>query len=233
MEDLEAAATRKDEQSKARRWRYIPLLGALAVVAVNVVIYRNPFVYGLVPLVAAALALAVVIPLNRRNRQLVASLASREQLSEHISQLPTRMKRLNWVWLEYAMARNIVRGTYDGEAPADFAADVGYLSRRLIRRTRFNARWVVGGGVVLVLFCVGMALPLVLLDVSSIWFALGFVIVPLVFSVIYYYVTVGSSDDPRRSIARRVEHAADVVGPERWDELLRVAHDEQAVNLDA
>jgi hypothetical protein len=97
-------------------WLYVQAALLVAVVAYNAAVFRN-LLFLLGPGVGILVAALVGSGANRE-RKLLLSLPSREALSDYITEHPG-----NWVsgsiWLEYAVARRVVRGDYDGQTPSE------------------------------------------------------------------------------------------------------------------
>lgn len=136
---------------------------------------------------------------------------------------------MSLTWYEYVIARNVARGTYDGEPPVEFKNDVYDASMRLGVATRTSMRqagWIYG---LVFLFIAGI----------TFWIARGDIRDSLiVFAVVAGFVAIGGvvglsivwflSRTPAARLGRRIEDAMDLPADARWEALLQIARDEAA-----
>ncbi len=220
-------AKRTTERGLARRWRYVFIGAAVLGAIANLARIRQPGLLLPLSIVAIGIALAVALRAAARQKKQLRSFESREALSDFISQQPKPLTRFNWVWIEYALARNVERGTYDDEPPIEYMDDATYLTQGLARKTRFNARVFLGAAAIGVAIFLVMGAWIYSSGLVSLWFPAILVFGTIALFSVQFRLLVGSRSDPLRSIARRVEDSVMLPGSERWDELVRIAHDER------
>lgn len=218
----------RPEQERGRSTRQVMMGAALLMVLFNA---ARLFADGDAGALGGAAALSVVIVVlgvawNRRVAGGLKTIASREQL--RVAADGARgMRRMNLVWYEYVIAKNVARNTYHDEPPMDFKSDVYDASMRMGMGTRYSLRQI---GWLSVFFVVlAFVIPLMVVG-DDIAFALLMSAGLLVLFAVSIGITLlfirAKSRTPLSQLGRRIEGAAELDGETRWLQLLEIAREE-------
>jgi hypothetical protein len=179
-------------------------------------------------LLALTVALAVLVwwfaarPLNH--------LETRDELSSAVS-AARGWRRMSLVWYEYVIARNIVRGTYNGEPPTEFKDDVYEASMNMTWSTRHARRQTVWGLAGAALFTIVVSVAVGWGDSTVTIVLLGIFAGVFVLTAAVTALAVWSrSRSPRSKLGRLVEDACPLPSDERWERLLEIARTEVAMS---
>ena len=181
-------------------------------------------------LFAGAIALLVIWLGARTRVGKVKDLESLEQLSAMVSSA-NREQRYILSWYEYAIVRNVERGTYNGEPPADFKLDVFDLTARMGQGTRYSFRvtwWVFGA--------IAVATTVMMIAMDGPWDG-GFPWVLVIILAITFTLVFGlaglfmwwMSRRPISLLGKRLEDASTLPTGPRLDALSQIARDEFAL----
>lgn len=212
----------RPERRRGRLNRLAAIVGGLMLLAANIRVFELATRWGDVLLVTAALSLACGWRWRAATR--MKKLASREDLSEAASRA-LGMRRMALVWYEYAIARNVARGTYHDEPPADFLNDVFDNSMRLRLATKLALRQV--GWMFLALAGISITLSLITFPRNPVGAALLstalIVLLGFLVAIGLLFVWFASRRSPLSTLGKQVENVAELDGEQRWQELLRIA----------
>jgi len=216
----------RPERERGRHRLLISLVAFGLLFALNAFrMSRSGMQWWMLPLVALGVSLPILL-LTARTGGRLKQCESLQELSGAIDE-SGGFRRLTLAWYEYAIARNVVRGSYHGERPADFKFDVIELNRRMgygVRRTA-----VLTVGILAWVFVVSIGLcelafasdgglsPRVLLFIGAL-FAVIVAVVGLLAGVM--------SLTRLSRLGRRLEVASRMPYELRWEALLEIARDE-------
>lgn len=205
------------------------IIGASVLVLANARRVDGVPLWGLL-LYGVAIALLLIWLGARTRVGKVKDLESLEQLSDMISSA-NREQRYILSWYEYAIVRNVERGTYNGEPPVDFKMDVFDLTARMGQGTRYSFRltwWVFGA------IAVGTTVMMMAMDGpwdGSFPWALA-IILTITFALIFGLTGLfmwWMSRRPISLLGKRIEDASMLPTGPRLDALSQIAREEFAL----
>jgi len=211
----------RPEQRRGRTSRYLTIGAALVLVLVNARRLEGGMFWGVAAMSGVIILLGYLW--NRRVAGGLGDLVSRGDLSQAVSQA-RGMRRMNLVWYEYVIARNVARGTYRDEPPVDFKSDAYDASMRMGLATKGSMRQLVWVFVFLVVLSFTVSFMVASDDLA---FALimslgGIVLFGFTMGIVLLFVWWKSRSQLSR-LGRRIEDAAQLESDQRWQALTEIA----------